>query len=61
MLDIGEYITEVERYQDDGDGYHNNGYDQLEGDWLTYHKIARYFVHKVKREERIERTFYTTL
>jgi len=52
MLDIGEYITEVERYQDDGDGYHNNGYDQLEGDWLTYYKIARYFVHKVKREDR---------
>ena len=51
MLDIGEYITEVERYQDDGDGYHN-GYDQLEGDWLTYYKIARYFVHKVKREDR---------
>ena len=25
MLDIGEYITEVERYQDDGDGDHNNG------------------------------------
>jgi len=37
MLDIGEYITEIERYQDDGDGYHNNGYDQLEGDWLTYY------------------------
>ena len=51
MLDIGEYITEVERYQDDGDGYHN-GYDQLDGDWLTYYKIGRYFVHKVKREDR---------
>jgi len=52
MLDIGKYITEVERYQDDGDGYHDNGYDQLEGDWLTYYKIARYFVRKVKREDR---------
>ncbi len=51
MLDIGEYITEVERYQDDGDGYHN-GYDKLEGDWATYYKIARYFVHKVKLEDR---------
>ena len=53
MLDIGEYITEIERYQDDddGDGYHN-GYDQLEGEWLTYYKIARYFIHKVKREDR---------
>jgi len=51
MLDYGEYITEVERYQDDSDGYHN-GYDQLEGNWLTYYKIARYFIHKVKREDR---------
>ena len=50
-LDIGEYIIEVERYQDDGDGYHN-GYDKLEGDWALYYKIARYFVHKVKREDR---------
>ena len=51
MLDIGEYITEVERYQDDGDGYHN-GYDQLDGDWRLFYKIARYFVYKVKREDR---------
>jgi len=51
-LDIGEYTTVIDQYQDDGDGYHNNGYDQLEGDWLTYYKIARYFVHKVKREDR---------
>ena len=51
MLDISEYITEVERYQDDGDGYHN-GYDKLEGDWVLYYKIARYFVHKVKFEDR---------
>ncbi len=51
MLDIGEYIIEVERYQDDADGYHN-GYDQLEGEWALYYKIARYFVHKVKREDR---------
>ena len=52
MLDIGEYITEVERYQDDGNGYHNNGYHQLTGDWLQYYRIARYFTHKVKREDR---------
>ena len=31
-LDIGEYITEDNGYQGDG-----NGYDQLEGDWLTYY------------------------
>ena len=52
MLDIGEYNRVIDQYQDDGDGYHNNGYDQLTGDWLTYYKIARYFIHKVKREDR---------
>ena len=46
MLDIGEYITD-EPYRQYG-----NGYDQLEGDWLTYYKIVRYFVHKVKFEDR---------
>ncbi len=45
MLDIGEYITELDRYQ-------GNGYDQLEGDWALYYKVARYFVHKVRREDR---------
>ena len=54
MLDYGEYITEVERYQDDGDGYHNNDYDQLEGDFATFYKVARYFIHKVRREDKYD-------
>ena len=29
-----------------------NGYDQLDGEWLTYYKIARYFVHKVRFNDR---------
>ena len=29
-----------------------NSYDQLEGDWALFYKIARYFVHKVKFEDR---------
>jgi len=45
MLDYGEYITEV-------DGYQGNGYDQLEGDWALYYKVARYFIHKVKFDDR---------
>ena len=49
MLDYGEYITDD--YYEQGNGYHN-GYDQLEGDWALYYKVARYFVHKVKREDR---------
>ena len=47
MLDWGKYITEVDGYQGNG-----NGYDQLQGDWALYYKIARYFVHKVRREDR---------
>jgi len=49
MLDYGEYITDD--YYEQGNGYHN-GYDQLEGDWALYYKVARYFVRKVKREDR---------
>jgi hypothetical protein len=39
--------------QDDGNGYHN-GYDELEGDWAVFYKIARYFVYKVKKEDRAD-------
>jgi len=49
VLDYGEYIT-VADYPQDG----NNplAYEHLEGDWALYYKIARYFVHKVKFEDR---------
>jgi len=46
MLDYGEYITDDYYWQD------GNGYDQLQGDWALYYKVARYFVYKVKREDR---------
>ena len=29
-----------------------NGYDQLDGEWLTYYKVARYFVHRVRFDDR---------
>jgi len=32
--------------------HNGNGYDQLDGDWLTYYKVARYFVHKVRFDDR---------
>ena len=53
MLDYGEYITGLDHYQGDGDGdgYHN-GYDQLTGDWLTYYKVGKGFIRKVRREDR---------
>jgi len=47
MLDNGEYSTAADYPQGNG-----NGYDQLEGNWLTYYKVARYFTHKVKYEDR---------
>src|SRR4030065_257151 len=30
-----------------------NGYDQLDGDWLSYYKIASKFSHKAKAEEKM--------
>ncbi len=47
MLDYGEYITGT--YYPQGNG---NGYDQLKGDWGLFYKVARYFIHKVKFEDR---------
>ena len=52
MLDYVDYTIDGDAYQDDGDGYHGNGYDQLDGDWLTYYKVAKGFVKRVKPEDR---------
>jgi len=30
----------------------DNGYSQLDGEWLTYYEVARYFVHKVRLDDR---------
>jgi len=48
MLDYGEYITD-DYYPQDG-----NGYDQLEGDWGLFYKVARYFIHKVRRDDNYD-------
>jgi len=45
MLDIGEYIID-EPYRQDG-----NGYDQLDGEWLIYYKVASKFSHKARFED----------
>jgi hypothetical protein len=49
MLDQCEYSTVLD--------YCHNGnstllYEQLEGDWALFYKVARYFVHKVRFEDR---------
>ena len=46
MLDYGEYIID-EPYQQYG-----NGYDQLDGEWLTYYKVASKYVHKARYDDR---------
>ena len=48
MLDYAEYTTNGDGYQDKG----NNGYDKLEGEWLTYYKVGKAFIRKVKPEDR---------
>ena len=47
MLDYGKYSAVADYPQGNG-----NGYDQLEGDWALFYKVARYFIHKVKFEDR---------
>jgi len=48
MLDYAEYTIEGNGYQGNG----HNGYDKLEGEWLTYYKVAKGFVRRIKREDR---------
>jgi hypothetical protein len=48
MLDSVEYTIDGYSYQGNG----HNGYDKLEGDWLTYYKVGKNFTHKVKPEDR---------
>jgi hypothetical protein len=37
--------------QADHNGNGHNGYDQLQGEWLTYYKVASRFAHKAKAED----------
>jgi DNA-directed RNA polymerase specialized sigma24 family protein len=51
MLDYGEYST-VPNYQQGGDGSKPLSYDQLDGEWLTYYKVASKYVHKARYQDR---------
>jgi hypothetical protein len=44
MLDYQEYTI-------DGNGYQGNGYDQLQGDYALFYKVAKRFTYKVRRED----------
>ena len=47
-LDYSEYIID-EPYRQHGYG---NGYDPLDGEWLTYYKVASKFAHKAQAQDR---------
>jgi hypothetical protein len=49
MLDLVDYTIGDYGYQ--GNGCHSNGYDQLEGDYALFYKVARGFTHRVRRED----------
>ena len=49
MLDYGKYSATAD-YPQDGDN--PLAYEHLEGDWGLFYKVARYFIHKVKYEDR---------
>jgi len=40
------------RKQRQADGNGHNGYDHLDGEWLTYYKVASQFSHKAKAQDR---------
>jgi len=46
MLDTGEYIIDKPHHQ------FGNGYDQLEGDYAVYYKVATKFVYKAQAQDR---------
>ena len=47
MLDYQEYTIDGDGYQGNG-----NGYDQLDGDWGLFYKVAKGFRRRVKPEDR---------
>ncbi len=48
MLDYQDYTIDGNGHQ--GNGY--NGYDQLQGDWALFYKVAKGFTHRVRPEDR---------
>ena len=51
MPDYQEYTIDSDGYQGNGNSYHGNGYNQLDGDYALFYKVAKNFTHKVKRED----------
>ena len=51
MLDYSKYTTKDYGYQGNGNGYHGNGYDKLDGDYALFYKVGKNFTRKVKPED----------
>ena len=49
MLDYGEYSTVADQPQEEANPL---SYDQLDGEWLTYYKVASKYVHKARYQDR---------
>jgi hypothetical protein len=52
VLDYAEYTTGGNGYQGNGNGFHPNGYDHLNGDWAVFYKVAKGFLRRVKPDDR---------
>jgi hypothetical protein len=52
MPDYVDYIIDGEGNQGNGNGYHRNGYNQLNGDWALFYKVTSYFVRHIRYEDR---------
>jgi len=51
MSDYEDYNIDDDGYQGNGNGYRSNGYDQLDGDYALFYKVAKRFTYKVVRED----------
>jgi hypothetical protein len=52
MLDCVDYTIDTNRYQGNGNGANPLSYDQLDGDWALFYKVARGFVRRIKPQDR---------
>jgi len=52
MLDYYDYTIDGNGYQGNGNGANPLSYDQLDGDWGLFYKVAKGFIRRVRFEDR---------